>query len=114
MFFWDEIQFILYGIIRLLMRVVGKLKIEKFTKKHAAAKGPLNAWLKEAERAAWSGPHDIKQRFAHASFLADNLVIFNIGGNKFRLEVTAQYKAGVLIVRDINTHAEYDKKNKKR
>jgi mRNA interferase HigB len=95
------------------MRVVGKEKIEIFYKNHAQAKGPLLAWRDEVENAVWKTPQEIKQRFAHASFLPNNVVIFNIGGNKFRLTVTVRYQAGIALVMDVSTHADYDKKNKK-
>lgn len=96
------------------MRVVGIRKIEKFYKRHAAAKGPLLAWLDEAKNASWVQPQDIKNRYAHASFLSNNRCIFNTGGNKFRLEVKVAYSSGGMLIIDVSTHAEYDKKNKKR
>ncbi|WP_235015370.1 type II toxin-antitoxin system HigB family toxin [Oceanicoccus sp. KOV_DT_Chl] len=95
------------------MKLVGKKKIDEFSTRHPPSKGPLRAWVEEVESASWETSHDIKQRYASASFLAQNTVIFNIGGNKFRLEVKVQYQASVVMVIDINTHAIYDKKNKK-
>lgn len=96
------------------MRVVGIRKIEKFYMRHAAAKGPLLAWLDEAKNASWVLPQDIKDRYAHVSFLPNNTCVFNIGGNKFRLTVKVTYSTGGMLIIDISTHAEYDKKNKKR
>lgn len=57
----------------------------------------------------WRGPADIKQTFASASFLANNRVVFNIGGNNYRLIVEVSYKRHLIFVRFIGTHAEYDK-----
>lgn len=49
------------------------------------------------------------QRTATASFLADNRVVFNIKGNKYRLVVKIYYGFGKVFIRFIGTHAEYDK-----
>lgn len=99
------------------MRVLGKKLIEQFCKKHSRAKGPLVAWLNEAESADWKDPQDIKDRYRHASFPkgeAGKKVIFNIGGNNFRLEVLVTYFNGIVVISSINTHANYDKKNGRR
>lgn len=50
---------------------------------------------------------DIKNKYPAASFLADNTVIFNIKGNRYRLVVKVSYKVGVVKVEKIGTHAEY-------
>ena len=96
------------------MQILGKLKIDRFRKKHPQSRGPLSAWVNDIEEATWKTTEDIKAKYSHASFLSDNQVIFNIGGNKFRLEVKVQYSFEKVLVLDINTHAEYDKKNKNR
>ena len=61
------------------------------------------------ERAVWTTMADIKARFPHASILTDNHVVFNIGGNKYRLETIVVFASGVVVVHRIGTHAEYDK-----
>jgi len=78
----------------------------------SAAKQPLLAWFKEAQKAVWLGPADIKASFRSADFVAGNRVIFNIGGNKFRLVVAIKYatddRMGIVFIKFIGTHAEYD------
>jgi len=73
--------------------------------------GPLTAWYAEALKVQWSTPQDIKTHYKTASFLADNRVVFNIGGNKYRLIVKINYVYGMVYIRFIGTHAEYDKIN---
>jgi len=68
------------------------------------------AWILEAEEADWSGTADIKARFPSASFLSDNRVVFNIKGNRYRLEVKVSYEIKVVLVKWIGTHAEYSKR----
>jgi mRNA interferase HigB len=70
--------------------------------------------LAEIESAAWASPHDVRKRYATASFLKGGLVIFNVKGNAYRLEVSVAYRAGVVAVNWIATHTEYDERNKRR
>ena len=91
------------------MRIVGRQKLEEFTAKHADARPWIENWIADAELSEWKTPQDIKGKYASASFLADNAVIFNVKGNRYRLEVLIAYRSGTLVVRKIETHAEYSK-----
>ena len=96
------------------MRLVGRERIQAFCDKHADARKWIENWIAEVEAAAWSTPKDIKDRYSSASFLAQNIVIFNVKGNEYRLEVTVAYGTGVVIAKWLGTHAEYDKRNRQR
>lgn len=91
------------------MHVIKKRTLVKFWLKHADAKSPLGAWYKEVEAAEWKTPQAIKDRYRSADILPGNRVVFNIGGNKYRLVVRIAYTPGLLYVRFVGTHAEYDK-----
>lgn len=93
------------------MKLVGLLKLEEFQRKHADSRAPLDCWRNEVKQAKWDGPHDIKRSYSSASFLADNIVIFNIKGNKYRLVIKVKYQYGIVMVEWVGTHAEYNKKN---
>lgn len=93
------------------MKLLGLPELEKFKRKHADASKPLDAWRAEVEAAQWGGPQDIKNRYASASFLEDNRVIFNIKGNSYRLSVKVKYERDIVVIEWIGTHAEYDKKD---
>jgi mRNA interferase HigB len=97
------------------MKIVGRDKLDAFCSQHADARGPVESWLAEAEDPAhWLTPQEIKDRYASASFLAGNIVIFNIKGNDYRLEVLVAYRTGVVVVNWIGPHAEYDARNRRR
>jgi mRNA interferase HigB len=55
------------------------------------ARGPLHSWYDEADKATWTSPQEIKVQYASASICGNNRVVFNIGGNKYRLVVEMQY-----------------------
>ena len=91
------------------MTIAGRQLIEKFIRKHANSKSSLSAWLEDAEEAEWETPQDIKDRYRSADFLSGNRVIFDIGGNNYRLMVLVRYRNGMLLIQKIGTHAEYSK-----
>lgn len=91
------------------MHVIKKKTLQDFWQMHAAAELPLRAWLKDAERAQWRTMHDIKAYARSADAVRDNRVVFNIGGNKFRLVVLCLLSKGRLYIRFVGTHAEYDR-----
>lgn len=92
------------------MKVVGRDKLDAFAQKHTDARQWIETWLAETERTHWRTPQEIKERYATASFLAGNVVIFNVRGNNYRLEVQVAFKTSTVVIRWIGTHEEYDKR----
>jgi len=92
------------------MIIANRAAISKFMKKHANSRASLSAWVNLVEQSDWATPAHVKRDFSTASFLSDNKVVFNIGGNNFRIVVVIVYVNGILAVKWIGTHAEYDKK----
>lgn len=76
---------------------------------HADLRPQLAAWVSEAKEATWRKSADVKSRFPTASFLRDNIIVFNLRGNKYRLDTKIDYENQILLVRRIGTHAEYSK-----
>lgn len=92
------------------MRIIAKRTLVQFWESgHGDAEQPLKAWYAMARAASWSDPSEIKAKFATASFLANNRVVFNISGNKYRLVVKVEYAIKAVYIRFIGSHAEYDK-----
>jgi len=91
------------------MRVIAKKTLREFWLKHKEAEQQVKSWHREVERANWRGPFDIRKEYVNASFLSGNWVVFNIKGNKYRIVVKVNYDFGMVWVRFIGTHAEYDK-----
>lgn len=91
------------------MRVVGAKTLHRFCQHHQEVEDQVKAWLAEAREATWQTTRDIKVRYASASFLSGNRVIFNLKGNKYRLLTMVTFKSQVVLVVKIGTHTEYDK-----
>jgi mRNA interferase HigB len=94
------------------MRVIALSTLRSFWEGkagYADAREPTLAWYRHALKADWSSPADVKREFGTASILRDGRVVFNIGGNKYRLVVWINYPYRVVYVRFIGTHAQYDR-----
>ncbi len=91
------------------MRVIAINTLRQFWEMHPAAKQPLKAWFAEASRAAWTQPSDIEVQYRSACVLKNRRVVFNIKGNNYRLIVAIAYRLGIVYIKLIGTHAEYDR-----
>jgi mRNA interferase HigB len=92
------------------MQVIARRTLKRFWERHPQSERPIRTWFGAACRARWSGPADIKREFgATVDFVGDNRVIFDLGGNKYRLIVHVSYTFGRVLVKFVGTHAEYDR-----
>ena len=90
------------------MKIISIKTLRDFWETHPAAEQPLRAWVDEVRKAQWMQPADIKAHYRNASFLHNRRVVFNIKGNDFRLIVAVAYRVGVVYVKFIGTHVQYD------
>jgi mRNA interferase HigB len=93
------------------MRVIAKRTLREFWVKYPDAEEQLRAWYREALHAKWTSPHVIKEQYRSASVLQSGRVVFNIAGNKYRLVVKIGYSPGIVYIRFIGTHRQYDRIN---
>jgi mRNA interferase HigB len=91
------------------VRIISRKKLREFWEKHPDAEQALEAWYHDAKPAVWKTPMDIKAVYRNASIVANNRVVFNIKGNDYRLVVAIQYQHGMIYIRFVGTHKEYDK-----
>lgn len=91
------------------MRIVAHKTLKDFWRKNPEAEQPLKSWYAEAKRATWRTTVDIKRQHATASIIDSEKVVFNIGGNKFRLVVYAWFRGRTLWIKFVGTHEAYDK-----
>lgn len=90
------------------MRIVAVGTLRDFWAKHRDAEQALRAWYTEASSAQWRAPQDILVRFRGADVLPNHRVVFNIKGNQYRLVVKIHYNTGIVYIRFVGTHNEYD------
>lgn len=91
------------------MRIISRKLLRVFWETHPDAALPLQTWYRDVSEAEWNSPADIKTIYKNASIIANNRVVFNIKGNHYRLVVLVAYRHGMVYVRFVGTHAQYDR-----
>lgn len=79
-----------------------------FGKVHKESVKPLDDWYRIAKKADWNNLAEVRASYSHAD-LVGTCIVFNIGGNKYRLITKISFSRRVLYVRFILTHKDYDK-----
>lgn len=91
------------------MRVISVRTLRNFWPDHRDVESALKSWYAEAKSAQWKSPLDVKQRYPSADILPGDRVVFNIKGNHYRLVVKIHYNTGIVFIRFVGTHTEYDR-----
>ena len=89
------------------MHIISKKKLREFWERYPKAKPPLEAWYQIAKRADWEKFTDLRKTLSKADMVG-RFVVFDIGGNKYRLIAAIHFNRGKIFVRHVLTHAEYD------
>ena len=91
------------------MRVFAKRTLREFWNKHPDCEQQLKIWYEQTGKAAWINPNSVISEFSNARQIGKDRIIFNIKGNKYRLVVRVNYQFGMVYIRFIGNHTEYDK-----
>jgi mRNA interferase HigB len=90
------------------MRVISRKRLREFWVAHPEAEAPLAAWYRIARAADWTCFADIRRFAASSADAVGRCVVFNIGGNKYRLVVRVHYASHKVYVVGAYSHAESD------
>jgi mRNA interferase HigB len=95
------------------MRVIAKSRLRQYwqKKQYQNAEQPLRAWHDEIAKGTWKNFNELKKDYPNASVVGNGRVVFNIGGNAFRLIVKFEFRMDAVFIRFFGTHKEYDKIN---
>jgi mRNA interferase HigB len=92
------------------MHVISRRKLREFGTVHPPARTPLDAWYKKAKAATWGSFHEVQAAFPQADVYRQ-YVVFDIGGNKYRLIAEINSTRRKVFVRHVLTHTDYDRGN---
>lgn len=91
------------------MIIANKEILDDFVQTHAQAAQPLNKWVEVVKAAEWKNHAELKKMFPSADYVKNGRYVFNIGGNNFRVVAVVIFIGGVMNIRFVGTHPEYDK-----
>src|SRR5947209_2553426 len=97
------------------MRIIARRTLREFIatrtghKDHPALKAALDAWFDEVRKARWRNTADVKRRYATASVVTAARIVFNIKANSYRLVVSVDFEKGIVWIKWIGTHRDYDR-----
>ena len=91
------------------MRIIKRSTLVDFWRRHPLSEQDLRTWCSIAKASSWSSPQHVKNMFPKASIISDERVVFNICGGNYRLIVAIKYSAGIVFIKFIGTHSEYDR-----
>ena len=91
------------------MRIIARRALREFYDLYPETKAKLESWFHEVKGAHWSSPADALRNFPKARIVGKDRVVFKIVGNRYRLVVRVNYVAGIVFIRFIGTHKDYDR-----
>jgi mRNA interferase HigB len=96
------------------VRIIARSTLRRFVdslsghRDRPAVKAALDAWFHEVRKARWKSTADLKRRYATASVVTGERIVWNIKGNAYRLVAAVDFKRGILWIKWIDSHADYD------
>ena len=92
------------------MTVYGEAFMIDFAKKHAAARKPIARFLTLVKEAQWQNSEKLKQTFPSADYAsATKTVIFDVGGNKYRIVARVDFEELAIRILSVMTHEKYSR-----
>ncbi len=92
------------------MRIVSRKALREFARDHKDAETPLDDWYRISKRLRWTSIVDVRKTYPPADAVGE-FTILNIGGNKYRLATSINYRTGRVYIRRVMTHAEYSRED---
>lgn len=93
----------------MVYNIIARATLLYYCKKYPEAAIALQEWYHELVKCSFSNFNELKRVYGNASIVADDRVVFNIMGNKYRLVVRMVFEYKAIQVKWFGTHAEYDK-----
>ena len=94
-----------------MFNIITRNTLLEYCKKYPAAATALQEWYHELVKADFKNFNELKKVYGNASLVADDRVVFNIMGNKYRLVARIVFEFKAIQIKWFGTHAEYDKIN---
>ncbi len=90
------------------MHIISRRALRLFWEQHPDSEAVLVRWFKVVRQTRFRNFTELRAAFPSADKVGD-WIVFNIGGNKYRLIASVHFKRGKVYVRHVLTHQEYDR-----
>ncbi len=90
------------------MRIISRKALREFARKHPDSRSALDAWFRIMRRSSFGSFRALRRVFPSADKVGDKIV-FNIGGNKYRLVTAIYFNRDKVYIRHVLTHKKYDR-----
>ena len=90
------------------MHVISRKALRQFWEQHPDSESALTRWFKIMQQSNFATINELRVTFPTADKV-DDFIVFNIGGNKYRLIASIHFNRGKVYIRHVLTHKEYDK-----
>jgi mRNA interferase HigB len=95
------------------MHIISRKALQLFWQRYPDSETPLLRWFRIIEQNHFRNFDEVRATFPSADMVGD-LIVFNIGGNKYRLVTSVHFNRDKVYIRHVLTHQEYDKENWKK
>ena len=89
------------------MHVITRKRLNEFAERYPETKSSLARWYAIIRRERFLNFAQMREIFPHADQVG-KFAVFNIGGNKVRLNAAVHYNRNKIYIRHVLTHQEYD------
>jgi mRNA interferase HigB len=90
------------------VKIISNSALRAFAAQHPQAQGPLQGWRRVIEKNRFDTWAALKAAFNTVDKVGD-LVVFNVGGNKYRLIAHIRFEKQIVYIKAVLTHTEYDR-----
>ncbi|MEO0352444.1 MAG: type II toxin-antitoxin system HigB family toxin [Cyanobacteria bacterium P01_A01_bin.15] len=90
------------------MHIISRKSLRDFWSQYPDSQASLLRWFKIVEKSEFENFASLRLTFPSADKVG-NLIIFNIGGNKYRLIASVHFNRQKIYIRYVLTHRNYDK-----
>ena len=90
------------------MRVISRKALRTYWEEHPVSEDVLNDWFRKIRRVEANSIVKLRQTFPSADLVRD-CVVFNVGGNNYRIIAHVDFDLQIVWIRFVLSHAEYSK-----
>lgn len=91
-----------------MFNIIARKTLLDYCKRYPLASLALQEWYHEMVQHDFKNFNQLKSIYGNASLVADDRVVFNIMGSKYRLIVRIVFQYKAIQIKWFGTHAEYD------